>query len=236
MKERSEAAEADELTSPIIVPKTLDEARALVSQPKSPNLGDENETSAISETSSLAEKDTSNQSADTLPHSVPKPEDRLLSVIGGRNAPSIRERERSVDSLRSNDSASSTAAKRVVRAANSAEQQRLQASSNPLDSVKSLGNPLSALGGAFGSIGRGFGGMARGANASPPTGPIPKVFELPKVAPEGLQAVMQVQPPVTRFMEMENVGELRVGDLEQLLREYQRVAGILKELCDSTKR
>lgn len=224
LKERSEAA--DELTSPIIVPKTLDEARALVSQPKSPDLDDDN--IAISDTSSLAENN--NLSEDVPPKT--KPEDKLLSVLGGRKAPSVR--ERSVDSLRSNGSVGSAATKRVVRAADSAEQRRLQASGNPLDSVKSLGNPLSALGGAFGSIGRGFGGIGK-ATSSPPAGAT-KILEVPKVAPEGLQAVMHVQPPITRFMEMENVGELRVGDLEQLLREYQRVAGILKELCDTTKR
>lgn len=229
LKERSEA---DDIVSPTIVPKTLDEARALVSRPMDPDPDDEN--IAASDTSSLAEKDTNNPLADTPPHA--KPEDRLLSVLGGRKAPSVR--ERSVDSLRSNGSVGSAAAKRVARVANTAEQQRLLASNNPLDSVKNLGNPLSALGGAFGSIGRGFGGIARGANASPPAGPAQKekALAVPAVAPEGLQAVMHVQPPVTRFMEMENVGELRVGDLEQLLREYQRVAGILKELCDGAKR
>lgn len=226
LKERSEAA--DELTSPILVPKTLEEARALVSQPKSPVLDDDN--IEISETSSLAEKDSNHPLADIPPKS--KQDDKLLSVLGGRKAPPAR--ERSVDSLRSNGSVGSAATKRVVRAANSAEQQRIQASGNPLDSVKNLGNPLSALGGAFGSIGRGFGGIAKAAS-SPPAGPA-KILEVPKVAPEGLQAVMQVQPPIMRFMEMENVGELRVGDLEQLLREYQRVAGLLRELCDNSKR
>lgn len=226
LKERSEAV--DELTSPILVPKTLEEARALVSQPKSPILDEDN--IEISETSSLAEKDTDHPLAHTPPK--PKQEDKLLSALGGRKAPSIR--ERSVDSLRSNGSVGSAATRRVVRAANSAEQQRINASGNPLDSVKNLGNPLSALGGAFGSIGRGFGGITKAAS-SPPAGPT-KILEVPRVAPEGLQAVMQVQPPITRFMEMENVGELRVGDLEQLLREYQRVAGLLKELCDNTKR
>jgi hypothetical protein len=228
LKERSEA---DDVVSPIVVPKTLDEARALVSRPMTPDPDDEN--TAISETSSLAEKDTNNPLADTPPHV--KPEDKLLSVLAGKKAPSVR--DRSVDSLRSNDSMGSAAAKRISRVANTAEQQRLQSSNNPLDSVKNLGNPLSALGGAFGSIGRGFGGMARAANASPPAGAAQKekTLTVPAVAPEGLQAVMQVQPPVTRFMEMENVGELRVGDLEQLLREYQRVAGILKELCDAKR-
>ena len=227
LKERSEAA--DELTSPILVPKTLEEARALVSQPKSPILDEDN--TEISETSSIAEKDINHPLADTPPKL--KQEDKLLSVLGGRKAPSVR--ERSVDSLRSNASGGSAATKRIVRAANSAEQQRIQASSNPLDSVKNMGNPLSALGGAFGSIGRGLGGIGKATTSSPPAGST-KTMEVPKVAPDGLQAVMQVQPPITRFMEMENVGELRVGDLEQLLREYQRVAGILRELCDNTKR
>jgi hypothetical protein len=227
LKERSEAA--DELTSPILVPKTLEEARALVSQPKSPILDEDN--IEISENSSIAERDSNHPLADTPPKL--KQEDKLLSVLGGRKAPSVR--ERSVDSLRSNGSGGSAATKRIVRAANSAEQQRIQASNNPLDSVKNMGNPLSALGGAFGSIGRGLGGIGKATTSSPPAGST-KILEVPKVAPDGLQAVMQVQPPITRFMEMENVGELRVGDLEQLLREYQRVAGILRELCDNTKR
>ena len=42
--------------------------------------------------------------------------------------------------------------------------------------------------------------------------------------------VPQISPPIQRFMEMQNAAELKVGDVFELLKEYKRLAGALKEM------
>lgn len=42
--------------------------------------------------------------------------------------------------------------------------------------------------------------------------------------------IPKINPPVKRFMEMQNAADLRVGEVFELLREYKRLAGALKEL------
>jgi hypothetical protein len=42
--------------------------------------------------------------------------------------------------------------------------------------------------------------------------------------------VVKIAPPVRRFMEMQNPGDLRIGDVLELLRDYRRLAGALKDM------
>lgn len=42
--------------------------------------------------------------------------------------------------------------------------------------------------------------------------------------------VPQISPPIQRFMEMQNAAELKVGEVFELLRDYKRLAGALKEM------
>lgn len=44
----------------------------------------------------------------------------------------------------------------------------------------------------------------------------------PKEAPK-------INPPSKRFMEMQNPADLRIGEVLELLRDYRRLAGALKD-------
>ncbi|KAI9784038.1 MAG: hypothetical protein M1816_001069 [Peltula sp. TS41687] len=39
-----------------------------------------------------------------------------------------------------------------------------------------------------------------------------------------------IAPPITKFMEMENAGDLKISEVLELLRDYRRIAGVLKDL------
>lgn len=39
----------------------------------------------------------------------------------------------------------------------------------------------------------------------------------------------KISPPVKRFMELKNPGELRINEVLELLRDYRRLAGALKD-------
>ena len=40
---------------------------------------------------------------------------------------------------------------------------------------------------------------------------------------------MKVAPPIRKFMEVENPGDLKISDVLELLRDYRRLAGALKD-------
>jgi hypothetical protein len=40
----------------------------------------------------------------------------------------------------------------------------------------------------------------------------------------------QVSPPVKRFLEMQNAADLKLGEVFELLKDYKRLAGALKEM------
>ena len=189
------------------IPQTLEEARKLVSQPLVPEDGN------ISETSSLAERDV---------EEPVRREDRLLGMIGGRSH--AHPRERSVDSERSNASD-----RRAVSApGNSINVAQTPPIPNPLDSVKSLGNsfnPLTHLGSAF----RGF---AKNATASTPPatekGALASSSAI-SVNSQNLESPPRIDPPVQRFIEAKDVGDLSVRDISLLLSDYQRLAKIVYE-------
>lgn len=42
--------------------------------------------------------------------------------------------------------------------------------------------------------------------------------------------VTRMAPPNRRFMELQNPGELRIGEVLELLRDYRRLAGALKSM------
>jgi len=172
-EQASDPARAEDLT----VPKTLDEARQLVSKPPTPVL--EQDSSAISETSSLA-GDAVTESPDGIEKEKPKPngEDKLLGLFGGRRSASATTRDRSVDrdSLRSNSSAKKVA---FAAEAGSLDASKAVASAppagNPLDAMKNFGgslNPLGHVGNAFNAFGGSFKGFGRPAATSSPPPPI----------------------------------------------------------------
>ena len=40
----------------------------------------------------------------------------------------------------------------------------------------------------------------------------------------------KIAPPVKRFMELQNPADLRLGEVLELLRDYRRLAGALKDM------
>ncbi|KAK4079961.1 hypothetical protein Trihar35433_1066 [Trichoderma harzianum] len=256
LKERQEDPK-----EPIAVPKTLDDARKLVSTPPP-----EDEDATIS----LAAAATDPEQA--------KPQngrdDRVLSIIGGR-------RDHSTDSARSGRSASSS--KKVLFAA--AEDAKAGATTPApaqpamLDQMRNLGNtfnPMARLSGI--SLVRGFGRSVSTPVVTPPKdakeatkdskdskdakdgvkptdgGDLATVsFQQPnhplvltcnamttntnyeKAFPD-IAAVLppkeipKISPPNKRFMELQNPGDLRLSEVLDLLKDYRRLAGALKNM------
>ncbi|ERF74834.1 hypothetical protein EPUS_03218 [Endocarpon pusillum Z07020] len=192
------------------MPQTLEEARKLVSQPLV--LDD-----TISESSSIAEKDAEQPL---------KREDKLLGMIGGRKQSAAR--ERSVDSLHSNGSG-----RRVVSAAaNPSSSAPTPTTPNALESVKSLGNslnPLSHLGSAFGGGFRGFGKATPAASSVSTEKEEAKVLGASAAATKA-ELPANIDPPIQRFMDLKDAGELAIRDVSALLSDYQRLAKIVQQL------
>ncbi|EXJ58159.1 hypothetical protein A1O7_05584 [Cladophialophora yegresii CBS 114405] len=251
----------------VVVPKTLDEARQLVSRPLTPDEDDH----ALSESSSMHDGQTS-----PVPSNLTKTEEKLLGLLGGRKAAM---RERSVDSIKSNASASGRRAGSLAATTNSppngpsvpgnaASAQKPAsaavpaASNNPLETVKNFGNslnPMGSLGSAFGSA---FGRFGARPSTSPPSvssvpAPAPPTIvvdkdsknmpsrvtgeedkppttatnEVPFKTPNKAElAAIRAAPPVPRFLLLGDASELRLGEVQDLLDDYQRLARVLGKL------
>ncbi|KAI4150550.1 MAG: hypothetical protein LQ340_004000 [Diploschistes diacapsis] len=217
LKEQQVQSPTGDSKDSVLVPKTLDEARRLVS-PK-PVL---DEDGNISEASSIAEPE------DNAPR-----EDRILDMITGKS------RDRSADS------ATSATGKRVVLQNNENKLQTdsVSVSASPplggplsaVESMRSFGNSLNPLNRLSGmNVMRGFG---RSAGSSPAITPSPlasnDVSKQLRDPEKNLPPTARVEPPLERFLDVSNAGELRVSDVEALLKDYQRLAKIVRDrnLC-----
>ncbi|KAI0455494.1 hypothetical protein F5B21DRAFT_471554 [Xylaria acuta] len=212
----------------VIVPRTLDDARKLVGTPPP-----EDEMSL--DDPLLAQRI---EDVDQLPAGR---DDKLFSLVAGKRAV----RDHSTDSIRSGRSTSSS--KKVVFAEESREKAspliQTPPSSNPalVESMRNLGsslNPISRLS-SMGMM-RGFGRTA--ATSTPPV-PNPKepagktveggdlAMAFPDIAASlPPRDVPRIDPPKKRFMEMQNPADLRLGEVLELLRDYRRLAGALKDM------
>ncbi|UKZ51916.1 hypothetical protein TrVGV298_005681 [Trichoderma virens] len=225
LKERQEDPK-----EPIAVPKTLDDARKLVSTPPP-----EDEDNASSITGADSEQAKPQNGRD----------DRVLSIIGGR-------RDHSTDSTRSGRSASSS--KKVLFAAEDAKAgAAAPAPTQPamLDQMRNLGNtfnPMARLSGI--SLVRGFGRSV----STPVNTPAKDTKDAPKDTKDSKDGVKptdggdlatafpdiaavlppkeipKIAPPNKRFMELQNPGDLRLSEVLDLLKDYRRLAGALKNM------
>ncbi|KAJ4376468.1 hypothetical protein N0V83_001752 [Neocucurbitaria cava] len=229
------------------LPKTLEDARKLVSSPTRAE-GDDDSVS-VSAASSV-------QGEDHQEHAGPKGlEAKMTDLFAGRR----QIRDRSVDSTKSGGSnsgrrvaftsAAGAEEKSLSPAAVKAEQ---AAPTNPsaVDSLRNMGNSLNPLN-RFASInvlprfGRAI------SSGSTPVLPSPTT-ELPKPSPppeplsrtvtgEGLQTeekgaravaaleqLKKTTPPVKRFVEAKDAQELKLKEVDELLKEYQRLAAALR--------
>ena len=220
LQEQKVASEGTKADGAIVVPKTLDDVRTLV-QPKSDD-------------------------EDDLVHETPldrtKSDDSLLSAIAGRKP---IPRDRSVDSAQSTGSTE----KRVAFASSTPEKGGSTSPLKPIEptnagiaaveSMRNFGNSLNPL--------RGFGGMTslrgfgRPSSADSPASAtasthIPSNFTVERARTETREMAsddlppVKVAPPIPRFLEAKNVGELKLGEMADLLQDYKRLARALDQM------
>ncbi|KAH8598294.1 hypothetical protein B0O99DRAFT_616358 [Bisporella sp. PMI_857] len=218
LKER----ERDPKSPDVVVPKTLDEARKLVSTPPPEDDGSVSGASSL-HSPELNERKRSDSGA-------AKPDDKLLSFISGRGAT----RDRSADSVRSSGSGSKKVA--FAKDGEKIPSPNPAPSSNPdlVESMRNLGNSLNPMNKfAMPSFPSAFG---RRVTAPVPTTKIPDggVADLTTAFPDLAPALppkemKKIAPPNKRFMELQNPGDLKISEVMELLRDYRRLAGALRD-------
>lgn len=233
LKEHKLAGDGSDAGGMIIVPRTLDDARRLVEPPKEE---DDEEEISLPSTDLLAAQ------ADDQAGNNNKSNDSLLNAIVGRK----QSRDRSVDSVQSSGSG-----KRVAFAAENNNSLALSASSTSVpaalnepqhagnvavESMRSLGNTLNPLKG-FGSISviRGFGRSTSSGTPTPTLAtagkPSQELQHAPTTKSEAIDdqsLSIKVLPPIQRYMDVASAEDLKVGEVAELLKDYKRLAGALK--------
>lgn len=218
----------DQATGDSPLPKTLEDARKLVS---SPRVGEEDDSPTPSGRSSPAVDDPLNHGG--------KVDNKMLEMIGGRK----QLRDSSVDSTRSGGSGKRVAFQAVAEKANEPPPPpgNLFANINPLNRFNVPG---------FARFGR------AGSVGTPPPQPSPaleKVGKLSEIvespvssqddrmpileksrsreindddlnAREALAELRRLKPPKKRFLDIQSAGELKISEVEELLMEYRRLA------------
>ncbi|KAK3724062.1 hypothetical protein LTR37_001184 [Vermiconidia calcicola] len=225
------------------LPKTLEDARKLVSSPHPAEAGEDEMGSGRSSPSPSFDDPLNDNSAG--PRTADSNNKRMLELIGGQRPPV---RDRSVDSARSAGSLGS--GKRVAF-----EKVAMKEDATPAAGGNLFANinPLNR----FGVNVPGFARFGRtGSNPTiPPSTPAPgqgklgNIVESPTNARDGeifekqrsrsresnsgneemnarevLAELRKLKPPKKRFLEVQSAAELRLGEVEELLREYRRLA------------
>ncbi|KAI4120775.1 MAG: hypothetical protein LQ338_006772 [Usnochroma carphineum] len=222
------------------LPQTLDDARKLVDpQPA------EDDQENISGASSIAEKpDDPVDSGSTF-------DEKLLGVFAGRKQQQ-QTRDRSVDSLQSsgsggkkvafvNDNKAKPGSTGQLSSSSSTQDQVASTPTSAVESMRNLGNSLNPLNRFAGmSVMRGF-----GRNPSGTTPTLAMTTATTEKAPSELAEISnaasastssmpppslpsKIAPPIKRFMDIHDAGELKVGEVSELLKDYQRLAAALK--------
>ncbi|KAK6434119.1 hypothetical protein LTR95_009702 [Oleoguttula sp. CCFEE 5521] len=219
------------------LPKTLEDARKLVSSPVSPI----DEDDPVSGQSSPALTDDP-LIANKSPTSTSASENKMLELLAGRKPL----RDPSVDSTKSGNSSSG---KRVAfsqpaekEKEKEKEDQPLQAAANFMNSL----NPLNRFGvPSFPRFGSGSGNAVKPASL-PPTPTLASSGAATAAvkaavteeggkgeddlnAAEALAELRKIKPPRKRFLEVKDAGELRIGEVDELLKEYRRLAKAIGE-------
>ena len=242
LKEQQVKSEGGETNGTVLLPKTLDDARKLV-DPKPA----EDDHGNISGSSSIAEEhpeDPAHETGSTL-------DEKLLGIFAGRKA-QPRDRDRNVDSLQSAGSGGKKVAftndqDKTKTKANSTgplsssplagNEQSASAPNSAVESMRSLGNSLNPLNRFTGmSMMKGFGRSSSGQ--TPTLASTAEKAEKPSAEPTELldsngampppPVPTKIAPPIQRFVDASDAAELRIGDVADLLRDYQRLAAGLK--------
>lgn len=214
----------------VILPKTLEEARALME----PKIGDEDEDGMV-------RAGSTEEPTGALPESTGNTDDALLSVFAGRRQPP---RERSADSTLSSGSGKRAAfaaeTNQTKEKAGSPSQlsamqhETAQAANTAVESMRNLGNSLNPLNRFAGmNVIRGFGRTTSSASVEAKISEPPKHEQrLPEATAKAGQSQTQagnISPPVQKFMEVTDAGELKVSEIAELLKDYRRLAAGLKQ-------
>ncbi|KAL2753817.1 hypothetical protein ACRALDRAFT_2029564 [Sodiomyces alcalophilus JCM 7366] len=200
----------------LVVPKTLDDARKLVSTPP---LDEDGQVSLTGSFQSTNDPDVSQPSTLT--------NDKVSGPVSSKKAP-----EHIANGLRKRKSIESPKDKHIPVASSSSNP------TNPLENaVRNFGNSfnpmvkLSNMG-----VMRGF-GRASTPHTVPAKDDSAKSVEggdlaaaFPDIAPAlPPKEVPKINPPNQRFMELQNPGDLKLSEVLELLRDYRRLANALKE-------
>lgn len=209
-----------------LVPKTLDEARRLVTSPPVVN-----DSELASE---LSIEDATTREGGRRPSSTLKPEDLRNKTPRDRSADSVR----SSESKRSGMTAARLNTRDQITPSPSGGSSIFNSGpTTPLESMKHFGNtfnPLNHIPGMIRGLGRNtpetpVGG---GSSSSLPDRmkPLPtdaKASELEPSSTAVAAAAARLDPPIRRFIEVQDAQDLRVGDVAALLQDYKRLAAAL---------
>lgn len=204
-----QTARADQDRS--IVPKTLDEARRLVTAPSAAR-----DTEAGSEDSSVAESTAGEQQQPGRSATFQPSSRRQSSAADGRRSPNSSDarppNQRGLQPSRTNSTPSPSVTASALFSPSPG--------STPLDSMRNLGSAINPLNHIPGMI-RGFG---RSAAETPATGNASPAAGQSAGGPTATAALQQFPPPLKRFLEVKDAQDLRLGEVAELLEEYKRLA------------
>jgi hypothetical protein len=225
------------------LPKTLEDARKLVS---SPRLGDDDDSLNLSGRSSPALDDPLNAGT--------KADSKMLDLIGGRR----QLRDRSADSSRSGGSSKRVAFEQVQNSKPKEDPSSAASSTGNLFATINTINPLNRFSvpvPGFARFGRSGSVPVTPTQASPAPEKMTKlsgivespvstrVADLPALekqrsresngeelnAREALAELRKLKPPKKRFLEVQTAGELKLSEIDDLLMEYRRLAKAIGE-------
>ncbi|KAJ5728860.1 uncharacterized protein N7483_003368 [Penicillium malachiteum] len=212
-----------------VLPKTLAEARRLVAQP-------------------LANKPIQDDLASI--NSVPSDDGtqtRSSSRATGLTSGILTPRDRSTDSARTQASGRRSIAPSIAPSlAPSLRDEPPQSPSintqNPLESMRNFGNSLNPLNHIPGMI-KNFGRNAPNSPHTPESmsnRPLsPAAMDRLRISPASTtdttsvaaspQPQQKIEPPIQRFLDMQDAGDLRIGDIAALLEDYKRLSAALQK-------
>ena len=235
--------------SVLIVPKTLDEARKLVATP--PPADQEFITSTINTQTGGAAGESNDRLLSYFGGSKmtrDKSSDSIKSGASGKRVSFADGQTISKDHQSSLATVGETMAGIPTSSANPGSSSH---SSPAVESMRNFGNALNPL--------NRFAGMnsmlsfGRSSSSTPLPLPAPSATEKRKgvaetesaesldmaepgdasikpAATRNLRTTATIAPPIRRFIEMDNPGELKINEVLELLRDYQRLAGVLRDL------
>ena len=202
-----------------VVPKTLADARRLITSPASDQ---ENQT-------------PKGPAPPQLRRISSKAEDTFLGLVGGQRT----QRDRSADSTRTQGSRKSSTMPLPTKDEPSPNPS-FQASptgapiaQTPLDSVRNFGNtlnPLNHIPGMIRSFGRATPDLPGGGSAASSPSERAKPPPTPREVSSSLPSPpRKPDPPIQRFIQTQDANDLTIRDVAVLLEDYKRLAAVLQE-------